>query len=284
MGKFQRVESGAVVLLALASIGATLMTTGFRLIGFVLSLLGILIFAHRFKDDLGRLRFIVVSDEGSHVTHERMSTELLVSFLAIFVSVVVMGYIFFFSGPKEESVTKVAMKKELAVNSPPTLPAPEEQARPKLQPPPRPNNLTPAQVWQIRFASLSLPRPCFVKITAAPENKEFGASFREAFFFEAYVRSFQEDHKGAIEMCKLIQDDKDESPDSYKEELNRMSPGIVINGAGADAAVIKFLVKQVREATNAQLNVRVGTTKPSVDIPDTWIYVQIGAGSLWNER
>ena len=176
----------------------------------------------------------------------------------------------------QQAVTPAtATKKELAVNSPPS----EEQVRPK-QPAPRPTNLTHEQIWQIKFFSLAIPRPCFVKITAAPGNADFRAGFRDALA-DTFLQSLQ-GNQTMIARCTLIQDDKDSSPESYTEELNRMSPEIVINGA--DTAMMESFVRKVREATGMRLKVRAGTTKPPVDMAATWIYVQIGPGSLWNER
>jgi hypothetical protein len=141
--------------------------------------------------------------------------------------------------------------------------------------PPVSSGLTDAQIQQLRFVSLGLPRPCFVKVTAAPENMWLRKSFLE-IFNTTHLNSLQERHQTLIPGCEINGDEKDMHPELYIEELSRMSQGmIVVNGD--DKEMVRALVEELRMITN--LRVRPGTTRP-LDIADTWIHIQIGAGSL----
>lgn len=138
-----------------------------------------------------------------------------------------------------------------------------------------PSELTVLQAQRLKLVFLSLPRPCFVKITAAPEHMGLRNDFLMVLR-ESYLNSSQERHATIIGKCEMSEDERDKHPELYAKELNDLPQGmIVINGA--DVETVRVIVEDLRALTN--FKVRPGTTKPDA-IVENWLYIQLGTGSL----
>lgn len=102
-GQWKRLAVGTVWLLTFGGVGITLMTTGFRILGLALTILGLFLFVYQFGDELRRLRLRVVSSDEEQ-TYVPPQTEFLWAIVISPFAILIAGYVFFSSGPPSSAV------------------------------------------------------------------------------------------------------------------------------------------------------------------------------------